>query len=129
MCFSRELICHLVCWSEVLIPFKLLHFLHESEKERSSILRKERLEPENSVEVHGEVGERRNGSFHVRLHGIDVTQNHHLQETDFLPHEACVMDGRSVANLDFRNETSTELKRSILSLVKGEEKNSSLNHF
>ena len=71
--------------------------------------RKERLKPDHRVKIDGEVGESSDGSFHFSVHGIEVAQNQHLQKTDFHPHEASVMYGRAVSNLDLGKETSAEL--------------------
>ena len=75
----------------------------------SRISREKGLEPEGSVQVDCEADQRSKRSPELLLHGIEILQDEHLQETDLHAHEARMMNRWAISNPYLREETRAEL--------------------
>lgn len=73
------------------------------------VARKEGLEPLPSIEIGGEGAETLDDHFHLWFHRVDVLEDRHLQEADFLTHKTRKGDRWAIPNLYLRKETSAEL--------------------
>ena len=91
------------------IPLEWLHFLHERQEQMWGVAGEETLKPERRVQIDGEQGERGDRVFHHRFHRIDVLQDCHLEEADFLAHEARMMNWWAITNPHLGDESSAEL--------------------
>ena len=67
------------------------------------------LEPEWRIEIDGEERQRCDRFFHRLVHRIDVFQDGHLEETNFLPHEPGMVNRRAITDPDLFSESRAEL--------------------